>query len=92
MRGAYCYLPILPARGGAFRAVGSLSSDARSRMTPLFNIPAPAPKDKNALDAYLSYRWLQFATTSPRSRYRYFRNCPTTTPKISRSPFGRMTG
>ena len=24
--------------------------------------------------------------------YRYFLNCPTTTPNISRSPLGRMTG
>jgi hypothetical protein len=26
------------------------------------------------------------------SRYRYVLNCPTTTPKISSSPLGRMTG
>lgn len=54
MRGAYCYLPILPARDGAFRAVSWLSSDARSRLTPLFNIPAPTPKDEKAIDAYLA--------------------------------------
>ncbi len=54
MQGAYCYLPILPARDGAFRAVASLSSIARSRLTPLFYIPAPTPKDQNALDVYLA--------------------------------------
>lgn len=56
MRGTYCYLPILPARGGAFRAVRSLSSSARSRLVPLFNIPAPTPKDEKALDVYLAGR------------------------------------
>lgn len=54
MQGAYCYLPILPARDGAFRAVASLSSIARSRLTPLFYIPAPTPKDQSALDVYLA--------------------------------------
>lgn len=34
MRGAYCYLPILSARGGAFRAVSRLSPLTRSRLTP----------------------------------------------------------
>lgn len=56
MRGAFCYLPILPARGGAFRAVSWLSSDARSRLIPLFNIPAPTPMDAKALDASLAKR------------------------------------
>ena len=54
MQGAYCYLPILPARDGAFRAVASLSSIARSRLTPLLYIPAPTANDQNALDAYLA--------------------------------------
>lgn len=56
MRGAYCYLPILPARGGAFRAVAALSPDAQSRLTPFFNVPAPALKDGQTLDAYLAKR------------------------------------
>jgi hypothetical protein len=56
MRGGYCYLPILPARGGAFRAVGAISPEARSRLAPLFNVPAPALKDGQTLDAYLAKR------------------------------------
>lgn len=67
MCGAYCYLPILPARGGAFRAVSALSPDAQSRLTPLFSIPAPAPKDEKALEAYLARR--AAGTMGPESNF-----------------------
>lgn len=53
MRGTYCYLPILRARWGAFHAVGELSPIARSRLTPLFDVPIPGPKSGKTLDAYL---------------------------------------
>ena len=56
MRGAYCYLPILTARDGAFRAVSTLSPLARSRLTPLFDVPAPVLKEGKTLDAYLTER------------------------------------
>ncbi len=56
MRGAYCYLPVLPARGGAFRAVGALSSLARSRLTPMFDVRAPILKSGKTIDEYLSER------------------------------------
>ena len=57
MRGAsYCYLPILPARGGAFQAVGALSSVARSRLTPLFDVPTPVLNNGKTFDRYLSER------------------------------------
>jgi hypothetical protein len=54
MRGAYCYLPILRARGGHFRAVGALSPLARSRLTPLFDVPVP--KQGKKLESYLASR------------------------------------
>jgi T4 beta protein len=41
MKGAYCYLPILKAREGSFSAIRSLSPAARSRLSPLFDIPKP---------------------------------------------------
>lgn len=56
MRGAYCYLPILPARGGAFRAVGALSPLARSRLAPLFDIRSVVLKVGKSLDTYLNDR------------------------------------
>jgi len=54
MRASYCYLPILPARSGAFRAVAALSPDAVSRITPMFDVPAPAQKNGKTIDAYLT--------------------------------------
>lgn len=56
MRGAYCYLPILPARFGAFRAVGALSPVARSRLTPMFDVRTVVLKGNQTLHAYLADR------------------------------------
>lgn len=56
MRGAFCYLPILPARFGAFRAVGALSPIARSRLTPIFDVRAVVLRPNQTLDTYLGDR------------------------------------
>lgn len=56
MRGTYCYLPILRARWGAFQAIGELSPIARSRLTPLFDVPVPTPKNGKTLETYLAER------------------------------------
>jgi hypothetical protein len=56
MRGTYCYMPILPARGGHFRAVNGLSPLARSRVTPLFDVPAVMLKEGKTFEAYLAAR------------------------------------
>lgn len=56
MRASYCYLPVLPARSGAFRAVAALSPDAVSRITPMFDVPAPALKNGKTIDSYLIER------------------------------------
>lgn len=57
MRSAsYCYLPILRARDGAFQAVSTLSPKARSRLTPIFDVPAPVLKEGKTLDDYLNKR------------------------------------
>ena len=55
-RAAFCYLPILRARGGAFQAVRTLSSLARSRLTPMFDVPAPVLKEGQTLHTYLTKR------------------------------------
>lgn len=49
-------MPILRARGGAFRAVAGLSQRARSRLTPLFDVPVPVLRDNQTLDDYLTKR------------------------------------
>src|ERR1700675_2180676 len=56
MRGTYCYLPILRARWGAFQAIGELSPIARSRLTPLFDVPVPTSKNGKTLETYLAER------------------------------------
>ena len=56
MRGTYCYLPILPARGGAFRAVSWLSPTARSRLIPMFDIPDPVLGQGETLESHLAKR------------------------------------
>jgi len=56
MRGSYCYLPILPARFGAFRAVGALSPASRSRLMPMFDVRSVILKNGETLDAYLIKR------------------------------------
>lgn len=56
MRLSYCYLPILPARSGAFGAVAALSPDAVSRINVLFDVPAPALSNGKTMDAYLTER------------------------------------
>jgi len=56
MRGAYCYLPILPARRGAFRAVGALSPSARSRLTPMFDVRTALLENGKTIESYLRER------------------------------------
>lgn len=56
MRGAYCYLPILPARSGAFRAVGALSPSGRSRLTPMLDVRAVLLKNGKTIESYLRER------------------------------------
>lgn len=56
MRASYCYLPILPARSGAFGAVAALSPDTVSRINPMFDVPVPPLKSGKTLDAYLTER------------------------------------
>lgn len=55
MRGTYCYMPILPARDGAFKAIEWLSAPACSRLTPLFDIPSPILR-KETLEQHLGGR------------------------------------
>lgn len=56
MRGSYCYMPILPARYGAFRAVASLSPIGRSRIAPIFDVPNVVLKANQTIDSYLEKR------------------------------------
>lgn len=56
MRGAYCYLPVLRAKKGEFRAVHSLSPSARSRLVPLFDVPVPVLRNGKTLESYLAER------------------------------------
>jgi hypothetical protein len=49
-------MPILPARGGAFRAISAASPLARSRMVPMFDVRAVALKGGKTLDGYLDER------------------------------------
>ena len=56
MHGSYCYLPILRAKAGEFSAVATLSPRARSRITPLFDVPVQGIADEQRLDAYLRKR------------------------------------
>ena len=56
MRGSYCYVPILPARYGAFRAVASLSPFARSRIAPMFDVPNIVLRANHTIDGYLEKR------------------------------------
>lgn len=56
MRNTYCYLPILPARGGAFLALKWLSPLAGSRLIPLFDIPDPVLRDGETFDTHFAKR------------------------------------
>lgn len=56
MRGSYCYMPIVPARFGAFRALASLSPMASSRTAPMFDIPNVVLKPNETIDRYLNKR------------------------------------
>ena len=53
MKGSYCYLAILKARGGQFNAVRGVSPTARSRFAPLFDILQPSPRQAENHKAYL---------------------------------------
>lgn len=68
MRGAYCYLPILPARGGAFLALKWLSPLAESRLTPLFDIPDPVLRGTETLEMHFAKRAKGISDTWTRAR------------------------
>jgi hypothetical protein len=54
VRREFCYLPILRAKQGEFRALGALSPLARSRLLPLFDVPIPVLRADQTMEAYLS--------------------------------------
>jgi hypothetical protein len=78
MRGSYCYLPILPARGGAFLAIRWLSPLAESRLTPLFDIPDPVLRDGETLEMHFAKRakGISDAWTGTRRAYVDMHNLP----------------
>ena len=53
MRGSYCYLPLLKARDGQFKAVGTVSPTARSRFAPLFDVEPPNARQAANTKGYL---------------------------------------
>lgn len=56
MRGRYGYLPILRAKAGEFSAVSWVSPQARSRLTPLFDVSVPSAREAADIDTYLADR------------------------------------
>jgi len=78
MRGSYCYLPILPARGGAFLAMKWLSPLAESRLTPLFDIPDPVLRERETLEMHFAKRakGISDAWTKIRPAYVDMHNLP----------------
>lgn len=78
MRASYCYLPILPARSGAFLAMKWLSPFAESRLTPLFDIPDPVIKDGETLETHFAKRakGISDAWTRARPTYVDMHNLP----------------
>lgn len=68
MRGAYCYMPILPARTGAFSAVANLSPVARSRLTPMFDVRNTILREGKTLDQFLGERALGISQCWERER------------------------
>ncbi len=52
MRHSYFYMPILPARGGAFGALSRLSPTTSSRLTPLLDIPDPVLHGTSDLESH----------------------------------------
>jgi hypothetical protein len=54
MKGVFCYLPILRAKQGEFRACGKLSPQAKTRTAVLFDIPVPALRGGKTLDDYFA--------------------------------------
>jgi len=53
MKGSFCYLPILKARGGVFDAVRTVSPKARARIAPLFDVLPPNARQGKDPQAYL---------------------------------------
>lgn len=56
MRGAFGYMPILPARYGAFRSIATLSPIGVSQLTPMFDIRNVVLKGGKTIDEYLVER------------------------------------
>ena len=63
MRGSFCYMPILPARYGAFRAVASLSPAGKSLIAPVFDVPNVVLKANQTIDGYLGKRGREIRRT-----------------------------
>jgi hypothetical protein len=77
MRGTYCYLPILPARRGAFLAINWLSPLAESRLTPLFDIPDPVLRNETLEEHYAKRaKGISDAWTTARAVYVDMHNLP----------------
>ena len=78
MRNSYCYIPILPARGGAFLAMKWLSPSAETRLTPLFDIPDPVLKGNATLETHFAKRakGISDAWTKARPVYVDMHNLP----------------
>jgi Beta protein len=79
MRNSYCYLPIVPARGGAFLALTHLSPLAESRLVPFFDIPGPVLRSGDTLEAHFAKRAKAISDTWTRNRSAYvdMHNLPT---------------
>src|SRR5882724_3975491 len=56
MRGGFAYMPILPARYGAFRSIATLSPVSISQLTPMFDIRNVVLKAGKSVDEYLTER------------------------------------
>lgn len=55
MKAVFCYLSILRAKQGEFRACRSLSPQAQARMAMLFDIPIPVLRGSKTLDDHLGH-------------------------------------
>jgi hypothetical protein len=68
MHNTFSYMPILPARGGAFTALKWLSPLAESRLTPLFDIPDPILKEGATLETHFAARAKGISDAWPNAR------------------------
>lgn len=71
MRHSYFYMPILPARGGAFGALSRLSPTTSSRLTPLLDIPDPVLHGTSDLESHYFKRTKGISEAWPHARPLY---------------------